>query len=467
MVYAEEESEDYHSGLRKSIVGCGKVGETLAAVLSQEGNDITVIDRREEVVDDLCNRYDIMGYVGNGVSYTVQADADIKHADLMIAVTGSDELNLLCCLIAKKAGNCHTIARVRNPEYNNELGFIKEELGLAMVINQEYAAAMEISRVLKFPSAIEIDTFAKGRVELLRFKIPAFSTLDDMSLYEMHNKLKCNVLVCTVERDGQIVIPKGDYIIRSGDVISIVSTAKEENVFFRKIGILSNQVKNVLIVGGGEIGYYLAKILSSAGIQVKLLEKRRERCEELSELLPRATILHGDGTNKQLLDEEGIAQTEGFVTLTDFDEENVILSLYARKRGIRKIVTKINRIAFDEVIETLDLDTTIYPRDITAEYILQYVRAMKNSIGSNVETLHRIIDNKVEALEFIIRSNFRGKDIPLAELPIRPDILVACIYRRGKIILPRGKDVMQEGDSVVVVTVNKGLNDINDIFMAK
>ena len=449
------------------IVGCGKVGETLAAVLSQEGNDITVIDRREEVVDDLCNRYDIMGYVGNGVSYTVQADADIKHADLMIAVTGSDELNLLCCLIAKKAGNCHTIARVRNPEYNNELGFIKEELGLAMVINQEYAAAMEISRVLKFPSAIEIDTFAKGRVELLRFKIPAFSTLDDMSLYEMHNKLKCNVLVCTVERDGQIVIPKGDYIIRSGDVISIVSTAKEENVFFRKIGILSNQVKNVLIVGGGEIGYYLAKILSSAGIQVKLLEKRRERCEELSELLPRATILHGDGTNKQLLDEEGIAQTEGFVTLTDFDEENVILSLYARKRGIRKIVTKINRIAFDEVIETLDLDTTIYPRDITAEYILQYVRAMKNSIGSNVETLHRIIDNKVEALEFIIRSNFRGKDIPLAELPIRPDILVACIYRRGKIILPRGKDVMQEGDSVVVVTVNKGLNDINDIFMAK
>ena len=449
------------------IVGCGKVGETLAAVLSQEGNDITVIDRREEVVDDLCNRYDIMGYVGNGVSYTVQADADIKHADLMIAVTGSDELNLLCCLIAKKAGNCHTIARVRNPEYNNELGFIKEELGLAMVINQEYAAAMEISRVLKFPSAIEIDTFAKGRVELLRFKIPAFSTLDDMSLYEMHNKLKCNVLVCTVERDGQIVIPKGDYIFRSGDVISIVSTAKEENVFFRKIGILSNQVKNVLIVGGGEIGYYLAKILSSAGIQVKLLEKRRERCEELSELLPRATILHGDGTNKQLLDEEGIAQTEGFVALTDFDEENVILSLYARKRGIRKIVTKINRIAFDEVIETLDLDTTIYPRDITAEYILQYVRAMKNSIGSNVETLHRIIDNKVEALEFIIRSNFRGKDIPLAELPIRPDILVACIYRRGKIILPRGKDVMQEGDSVVVVTVNKGLNDINDIFMAK
>ena len=449
------------------VIGCGKVGSALARQLSEEGHDVSVIDRNPEVVNEVTSSCDVIGIVGNGGSHAVQKEVGIEDADLLIAASDSDELNLLSCLIAKKAGNCSTIARVRNPIYNSEIGFIREELGLSLTVNPEYAAAMEISRVLKFPSAIEIDTFAKGRVELLRFKIPAFSTLDDMSLYEMHNKLKCNVLVCTVERDGQIVIPKGDYIFRSGDVISIVSTAKEENVFFRKIGILSNQVKNVLIVGGGEIGYYLAKILSSAGIQVKLLEKRRERCEELSELLPRATILHGDGTNKQLLDEEGIAQTEGFVTLTDFDEENVILSLYARKRGIRKIVTKINRIAFDEVIETLDLDTTIYPRDITAEYILQYVRAMKNSIGSNVETLHRIIDNKVEALEFIIRSNFRGKDIPLAELPIRPDILVACIYRRGKIILPRGKDVMQEGDSVVVVTVNKGLNDINDIFMAK
>lgn len=449
------------------IVGCGKVGETLAAVLSQEGNDITIIDKREEVVENLCNQYDIMGYVGNGASYSVQVEADIQHADLMIAVTGTDELNLLCCLIAKMAGNCHTIARVRNPEYNNELGFIKEELGLAMVINQELTAAMEISRVLKFPSAIEIDTFAKGRVELLRFKIPANSLLDDMTLSEMNNKIKCNVLVCTVERDGQIVIPRGDYTLRSGDVISIVATAKDENAFFKKIGIHTNQVKNVLIVGGGEIAYYLSCILQSAGIQVKVVEKKRERCEELCELLPKASIIHGDGTNKQLLEEERIAQTEGFVALTDFDEENVILSLYARKRGIRKIVTKINRFVFDEVIESLDLDTTIYPRDLTAEYILQYVRAMKNSIGSNVETLHRIIDNKAEALEFVIRDNFQRKDIPLQDLPIKPEILVACINRKGRIILPRGKDVMKKGDTVIVITAKKGLNDINDIFMAK
>lgn len=449
------------------IVGCGKVGETLAAVLSQEENDVTIIDKREAVVENLCNQYDIMGCVGNGASHSIQVEADIEHADVMIAVTGSDELNLLCCLIAKKAGNCHTIARVRNPEYGNELAFIKEELGLAMVINQESTAAMEISRVLKFPSAIEIDTFAKGRVEILRFRVPDQSVLDDMRISEMHNRLKCNVLVCAVERDGQVVIPRGDYTLRQGDVISIISTAKDEMAFFKKIGIHTNQVRNVLIIGGGEISYYLSRILLSAGIQVKIMEKRLERCEELSELLPKATIIHGDGTNKQLLEEEGIGQTEGFVALTDFDEENVILSLYARKRGTRKIVTKINRFVFDEVIENLDLDTTIYPRDITAEYILQYVRAMKNSIGSNVETLHRMIDNKAEALEFLVRENFRGKDIPLQELAVKPDILVACINHKGQIILPRGKDVMRQGDTVIVITARKGLNDINDILQVK
>ena len=449
------------------IVGCGKVGETLASVLSQEGNDITIIDKKEDVVERLCNQYDIMGSVGNGASYCVQLEADIEHADLMIAVTGSDELNLLCCLIAKKAGNCHTIARVRNPEYNDELNFIKEELGLAMVINQELAAAMEIARVLKFPSAIDIDTFSRGRVELLRLRIPEDSVLHNLTLTELHNKVKCNVLICTVERGRDIMIPKGDDVLRTGDVISIVATAKDESQFFKKIGIRRIEVKNVLIVGGGEIAYYLTRILSSSGIQVKILEKRMERCEELCEILPKATIIHGDGTNKQLLEEEGLAQTQGFVALTDFDEENVILSLYAKKCGCRKTVTKINRFVFDEVIESLDLDTTIYPRDITAEYILQYARAMKNSIGSNVETLHRIMDNKAEALEFVIRDNFRMPNVSLQDLPIKPGILVACINRKGQIILPRGKDVLQKGDTVVVITAQKGLNDVNDILAAK
>ena len=446
------------------IVGCGKVGEQLAAILSREQDDVTVIDKNEQVVEDLCARYDIMGTVGNGASYGVLLEADIAHTDLVIAVTGSDELNLLCCLIAKKAGGCHTIARVRNPEYNTELNFLKEELGLAMVINQEYTAAREIARVLRTPSAIEIDTFAKGRVELLRFRIPEASVLDGLNLMQMHQKLRCNVLVCTVERDGDIVIPNGEYTLRSGDVISIVSEAASEEDFFGKIGIHTNKCRNVMIIGGSDIGFYLTKMLIDHGINVKVIEKKFARCELLSERFPKATIINGDGSDRQLLMEEDLDAMEGFVALTDFDEENIILSLFARKSNVRKIVTKINKIVFDEVIDTLDLDTTIHPRNLTAEYILQYVRARKNSLGSNVETLHWIVDNKAEALEFHIQDNFDKQNIPLLELRLREDVLIACINRGGKIILPRGRDVLLPEDTVIVVTTTVGLNDISDIF---
>ena len=446
------------------IIGCGKVGEELAAELSREENDIMIIDKDESVVNDLCAKYDVMGTVGNGASYSVQLEAEVQDADLMIAVTGSDELNLLCCLTAKKAGNCSTIARIRNPEYNAELDFLKEELGLAMVINQEQTAAREIARVLKFPTAIEIDTFAKGRIELLRFKIPQDSVLDGMNLYELHSKLKSNVLVCTVEHEGTIVIPNGDRKLYSGDVISIVADPKTEDDFFKKIGLHTNKVRNVIIVGGGDIAYYLAEILSESGMGVKLIERRLERCEQLCERLTKTTVIHGDGSNQQLLMEEGMETTDGFVALTDFDEENVILSLYARKIGVRKVVTKINRIAFDEVLDTLDLDTTIHPRSLTAEYIIQYVRARKNSFGSNVETLHWIVEHKAEALEFHIQENFSRRDIPLQDLRLKPNILLACINRGGKVILPRGRDILKTGDTVIVVTTIPGLNSIQDIF---
>ena len=446
------------------IVGCGKVGEELAAVLSSEGNDITIIDKDEALVELLCNRYDIMGTVGNGASYNVLLEADITNTDLMIAVTGSDELNLLCCLSARKAGHCHTIARVRNPEYSTEISFLKEELGLAMIINQEQTAAREIARVMKFPSAIEIDTFAKGRVELLRFRIPEGSVLDGLTLVEMHARLHCAVLVCTVEHNGNIEIPNGDCVLHAGDVISIVSEAREEENFFRKIGLQTNKVRNVIIVGGGDIGFYLCDMLLNAGISVKVIEKRFNRCEFLSERFPKASIIHGDGSNQQLLLEEDIESTEGLVALTDFDEENVILSLYARKAGVRKIVTKINKIAFEDVISSLDLDTTIHPRSLTAEYILQYVRARRNSFDSNVETLHWIVDNKAEALEFHVKEGFRMNGVPLQNVTLKDNILVACINRNGKIILPRGQDVMQTGDTVVIVTTRRGLNDINDIL---
>lgn len=446
------------------IVGCGKVGETLVENLSSEGHDITVIDRRAGVVDQICDRYDVMGYTGNGANYTILEEADIGHSDLVIAATGHDELNLFVCLLARKSGNCQTIARVHNPEYNRAVNFIKDELGLALVINQEFAAAQEAARVLRFPSAIEINTFAKGKVELLHFRIPQGSVLDGMDLYSMHEKLNCNVLVCTLERDGDMTIPQGNTVLNAGDVISIVAPLEEQERFFTKIGLETHAVRNAIIIGGGDVALYLGRMLINTGIQVKIIEKDLSRCEELSELLPRATIIHGNGSEKELLEEEGIHTTEGVVCLTGIDEENVVLSLFAKTCGVRKIITKVNRVAFEEVFESLDLDTMISPKNITAEIIVQYVRAMQNSFGSNIETLHRMMDDQAEALEFTIRDNFTKADVPLSKLPLKPGVLVGAIYRNGRFILPRGADVIRRGDTVLIITTIKGLNDISDVF---
>ena len=438
------------------IVGCGKVGETLTHDLSREGHDVTVIDRNPEVLDQICDRYDVMGFSGNGANYSVLEEADIAHADLVIAVSGQDELNLLACLLARKAGNCQTIARVHNPEYNKAVNYIKDELGLALVINQEFASAQEIARVLRFPSAIEINTFAKGRVELLHFRIPQESILDGLNLFSMHERLHCNVLVCTQERDGEMRIPQGDTTLQAGDVISIVAPIEEQEDFFRKIGLQTHAVKNTMIIGGGDVALYLAKMLMNSGVQVRIIEKDLHRCEELAELIPKATIIHGDGCDKDLLEEEGIRNMES--------EENVVLSLFAKTCGVRKIITKVNRVAFEEVFENLNLDTMISPKNITAERILQYVRAMQNSFGSNIETLHRMMDDQAEALEFKIRDNFTRTDIPLSELPLKKGVLVGGINRNGRIILPRGSDVIRQGDTVVIITTLKGLNDISDVF---
>ncbi len=446
------------------IVGGGKVGETLVANLCSEGHDITVIDRSDKVVDQLCDRYDVMGFSGNGASYTVLEEADIEHADLVIAVTGHDELNLFVCLLARKAGNCQTIARVHNPEYNRAVNFIKEELGLALVINQEFAAAQETARVLRFPSAIEINAFAKGKVELLHFRIPQGSVLDGMNLYDMHEKLNCNVLVCTLERDSSMIIPQGNTVLKAGDVISIVAALEEQEKFFTRIGLETHSVRNAMIIGGGDVALYLGRMLLNSGIQVKIVEKNLARCEELAELLPKATIIHGDGSDKELLEEEGIRNTEGVVCMTGIDEENVVLSLFAKTCGVRKIITKVNRVAFEEVFESLNLDTMISPKNITAELIVQYVRAMQNSFGSNIETLHRIMDDQAEALEFMIRDNFSKADIPLSGLSLKPGVLVAAIYRNGRFIVPRGADVIKRGDTVLIITTLKGVNDISDVF---
>ncbi len=446
------------------IAGCGKVGTTLVEQLSGEGNNVTVIDQNYEKVQDLASEYDVMGVVGNAASHRIQLEAGIEEADVLIAVTGSDELNLLCCLIAKKAGDCRDDSRVRNPVYGSEVEFIKGELGLATIINPEFAAAMEIARVLSFPSAIKIDTFAKGKVELLKFKLSPQSPIDGMSLVEITTRLNCHILVCAVQRGGEVYIPSGDFVLQSKDIIHFVASHKNAIQFFEKIGVGSKPVKSTMIVGGGEIAYYLATRLLQRGIGVTIIEKDRDRCDELSELLPKALIINGDGSDQSLLLEEQLSGSEAFVALTNIDEENIFLSLYAREQFHMKTITKVNRITFYDVINSLDLDTIIYPKNVTAEYIIQFIRAMKNSIGSNVERLYRLLENRVEALEFFVREDSAVTDISLEELQLKKNLLIACIYRNGDIITPKGQDRIQKGDTVIVVTTIRGLNDIRDIL---
>lgn len=446
------------------IVGCGKVGLTLTEQLNNEGHDITVIDKDGGKLRSVTDNIDVMGVEGNGAIYQVQMEAGIKETDLLIATTNSDELNMLCCLIAKKAGNCHTIARVRNPEYANEIRYIREELNLSMAINPELAAANEISRLLKFPSVIKIDTFAKGRVELMKFIVPDHSVLHNMHVFEVPQRLGCNVLICAVERGHEVVIPDGNFQINLGDKISFIASPVQAMEFFHQVGIENNSIKTAMFVGGGKITYYLAKMLEETNIKIKIIEQDFRRCNELSELLPKAMIIHGDGSNQQLLLEEGIQQTEAFASLTGFDEENIMLSLYAASVSKTKLITKINRIAFEDVINQLNLGSIIYPKLITADSIIRYVRAMQNSMGSNVETLYKIVANKVEALEFRVGKDAPMVGIPLEELSLKNNLLIACINRGGKIITPRGKDFLQAGDTVIVVTTHSGLNDLKDIL---
>lgn len=445
------------------IVGCGKVGMTLAEQLTNEGHNLVMIDTNSTKINTVATDFDVMGIVGNGSSFNVLQEADVEKADLLIAVTGSDELNLLCCLFAKKAGHCQTIARVRNPLYNKEIGFIKDQLGISMIINPELAAATEIARILRFPTANRIDTFAKGRVELVKFRLKPEYRLDGYTIAEMTAQIKSDILVCAVERGEKVAIPNGNFVLKDNDRLTIIATPKNTSYFFRKVGVVTNQVRNAIVVGGGTIGFYLTKLLSEMKICVHLIETDLSRCEELTEALPNAIIIHGDGSNKNLLMEEGLSNAEAFVTLTNLDEENLFLALYAKKHSNAKLVAKVNKIAFDDIIDELDIDSIIYPKYITADYITRYVRAMKNSIGSNVETLHRILDNRAEALEFVVRETSEVTDIPLCQLPTKDNLLIGCITRNGINRIPRGNDSIQVGDSVIVVTTVKGLNDIRDI----
>ena len=447
------------------IVGCGKVGRVLTEQLNEAGNNVTVVDIIPARAAEVASRFDVMGVSGNGATHSVLLAANIEKADLLIAVTGSDERNLLCCLMAKKVGkNCQTIARVRSPQYNAEIPYLKGELGLAMVINPEYAAAAEIARVLQFPSAIKIETFVKGKIELLKFRLPEDSPLCGMAVKEIAPKLHCDVLVCTIERDNEAFIANGNFTFAARDVISIIADPKSAYNFFRKINYKAKPVNDVLIAGGGDITHYLCEMLEKSGISVTVIEKDVERANVLSDELPFINVIHEDAINQEVLRQENIDKAEAFVSLTNMDEENILLSLFAKSVSDAKIVTKINRIDFDNVIERLDLDTIIYPKNITSEIIVRYVRAMKKTIGTNLETLYQVIKGKVEAAEFNIETDCALTAAPLMKLNLKPGVLVAAIVRNRKVLIPRGSDQLQIGDSVVVVSDHLGLHDMNAIL---
>ncbi len=446
------------------IIGCGKVGATLAETLCGERHNVVVIDTNADKVSQITEDLDAMGLVGNGASIDILTEAGVQTADILIAVTASDESNLLMCLMAKRVGKCHTIARVRNPMYSREIDFIKAQMGVSMVINPELATANEISRLLHYPAAYQIDTFAQGRVQLFKLPIQAGQFLDGLVVKDLPAACDCDVLLCAVERADDISIPDGSFQLRQGDVISVVASEENMLAFFRKLHLPTRPVSSAMIVGGGVIGYYLARRLLDSHIQARIIENDRARCDYLAGMLPGASVIHGDGTDRRLLQEEGLSQTGAFVSLTNMDEENILLSLYVKRNTRAKVVTKVNRLAFDDILEGLELGSVIYPKSLASNYILQYVRALQNAAGNSVQTLYRLLDDRVEALEFSVHETSPVVDVPLMDLDLNANLLICCIRRGDQIIIPRGHDSIQVGDSVIVVTLDHGLQDIRGIL---
>lgn len=446
------------------IVGFGKIGSSLAEKLTREGHDVSVIDRNPDAVRRATESLDVLGVVGNGAIHNVQIEAGVEEADLFIAVTPYDELNLLCCLIAKKNSNCSTVARVRDPDYLSERGFIKDKLGLSSIINPEYEAAAEINRLFCIPSAISVDTFARGKVELLRMVLPKGSPIAGNSIVSALGKLSGKMLICAVERDGEVTIPTGSFVLKEGDAISFITNRSDAESFFKKAGVEYGKIKRILIAGGGKISYYLINMLLESGFKVKVIEKDKKRCEFLSSVLPHSvTVISGDCSDQQLLFEEGLDRADGFATITETDEENIMLSLFAGKHSNAKLVTKVSKNNFDDVLQGLGVGSVISPKTITSDMIMSHARALNNSQGSNVQTLYNIVDGRVEALEFYARTESEVTGIPLSDLDTKDDLLICCISRDGRTIIPNGMTTIEKGDTVIVVTTQTGLDDLTDI----
>ena len=446
------------------IVGDGKVGYTLTEQLSEEGHDIVVIDSNRTVLAALAETFDVMVVHGNGASLQTQLTADVGSSDLLIAATSADEINVLCCIIARKLGCEHTIARMRNPEYAEQLLFLKDELGLSMTINPERAAAREIFRLLQFPTFLRRDSFAKGRVEIVEIELREGSILNGKRMSELYRIARVTVLVCAVERGESVHIPDGRFKLQKGDKLFVTASTQDLTALIKHLGLYQHKIKNAILVGGSRIAYYLTRLLTEAGIHVKLIETDPARCEQLAELLPQADILHADGSNQAVLRAEGIERTDAVVTLTNIDEENLLISMYANYLKVPKVVTKINRTEYSEVIRGKGIDCVISPKLLCANDIVRYVRAMQNTTGAML-ALHRIVDGKVEAMEFLADAATLHLGETLEKIRLKPNILIACINRGNRIIIPQGSDTIEEGDSLVVVTTaDRMITSLNAIF---
>lgn len=447
------------------IVGCGKVGSALAEVLSDEHN-VTVIDKKEDLINSVTNDFDVMGIAGNCLQTSVLAEANVDKANIFIAVTASDEINILSCMIAKRMNARHCIARVRSPEFDKQLVFMREELGISMMVNPDYNAANEIAKVLRYPEAINIESFAKGRVDLAEIRITSGSILDNVALSHLSRRLRLDVLICAVQRGEELIIPNGNFVLKAGDKIHMTASHSAMVKFFRSISAAyrEKRVKTAVLIGGGRVAYHLAQQLIEMGVKVKIIEIDEKRCLELSERLNKVNISCADGTDHDILEEEHVYDADAVVTLTGIDEENILLSLLAKNNGVEKVVTKVNRMSLIQLSDTLDLDSLVSPKSITVNQILQYVRAKQNSLGNNVTTLYRLVNDRLEAIEFVIRDKKDYVDVPLKKLKLRSGILIASIVRGNELIIPKGDDCLKVNDSVVVVTTSKGFHDLSNIF---
>ena len=446
------------------VIGDGKVGHAITEHTCKEGHEVVVIDNNPKVIEELVNLYDVGGICGNGACIDIQESAGVSKADLVVAATSRDEVNMLACLIAKKLGAKATIARVRSYEYNSHIEDLKSALGIQMTINPELEAANEIMNIINFPEANRVDTFANGNVDLVELFIPENSPLIGLSLASISTKYQVKILVCAVQRGDEVFIPTGNFTFQAKDKIHITASRLDVKDFLRKLGLIETKIKDVLVIGGGKISAYLAEALIKGKYNVKIIEKDYNRCLELSDLLPNASIIYGDGSDQLLLEEEGIDSCDAIVCLTNLDEENIIISLYAQKMQVTKIITKVNKSSFAGLVETIGVASVISPKDITASRIISYVRATSNIHGSNIIKLYKLVNNRVEAIEFVAKANSKLLNKCLKDLKLKKNVLIASIIRNGELMIPSGMSQIQANDSVIVVTTTQMLDDLDDIL---